>query len=296
MKIKNFYYKFKNCFKIFIIFILLSNITTNVFAFDESLNSNLLILVNDKNLISREYIPQNLYNIGDFMPITKNKVLVREEVYNSLKLMYQDLKECGLELNGVSGYRNYEYQENLFNNEVTTYKNLDYTEEEAKDIAKSMVALPGSSEHQTGLAIDFSTNFFLSEEFGLEEVGLWLKENCKNYGFILRYPEDKTDITNIIHEPWHFRFVGLPHSLYITENNLTLEEYIDLLKSQQHIFKIYNDIRYDIYYTNNSDDEFDRIIDISYTNSGGYIITTEFYIGSLLLRTKEAFIEKGAII
>jgi len=94
--------------------------------------------------------------------------------------------------------------------------------------AAKYVALPGQSEHQTGLAMDVtseSANWGLSNNFGETNEGKWLKDNCYKYGFILRYPEGKEDITGYNYEPWHIRYVGKKVSTYIYTNNITLEEF-----------------------------------------------------------------------
>ena len=87
------------------------------------------------------------------------------------------------------------------------------------------MARPGTSEHQSGLAIDFSTNGSLSSGFAKTRQGIWLGQNAWEYGFILRYPADKTDITKIIYEPWHFRYVGYPFSKILHDRKICLEEF-----------------------------------------------------------------------
>ncbi len=125
-----------------------------------------------------------------------------------------------------SGYRNEALQQELYNDEEYAQGELSNSNSE------QFVAVPGYSEHQTGYAVDFSIygedgSF---SEFDNQGEYSWILENCADYGFILRYPQDKTDITMIGYETWHYRYVGIPHALYIMQNNLCLEEYIDLLK------------------------------------------------------------------
>ena len=124
----------------------------------------------------------------------------------------------------TSAYRSYSKQVTLFNNEINSRG--------SEESAALYVARPGYSEHQTGLALDLDLNVTKSSG-GIYYSGTgvyeWINKNCQNYGFIVRYPEDKTDITGITYEPWHLRYVGVPHAVYITENNLCLEEYIELL-------------------------------------------------------------------
>ena len=99
---------------------------------------------------------------------------------------------------------------------------------EAEELAADEVARPGTSEHQLGLAVDIISNAHpdLDEGWAETEEAVWLKEHCAEYGFILRYPPDKSDITGIVWEPWHFRYVGEEAAVYIMENDLCLEEYL----------------------------------------------------------------------
>ena len=117
---------------------------------------------------------------------------------------------------GNSAYRSYESQKNVYNNRV---KN------QGKESADAYVAKPGFSEHQTGLCIDITNKdrYFVE---GTEEVE-WLKENCSKFGFIIRYPKDKKDVTGIEYEPWHIRYVGKDVAKYISDNGITLEEYLE---------------------------------------------------------------------
>ena len=92
-----------------------------------------------------------------------------------------------------------------------------------------VIAVPGTSEHHTGLALDIVTPTYqvLDDGYATTDAFKWLYENCADYGFILRYPENTTHITGIIYEPWHYRYVGVEVAKYITENNITFEEYIE---------------------------------------------------------------------
>lgn len=111
----------------------------------------------------------------------------------------------------------------MFNDKLISYQNEGYSYEEAYSQTKLTVQEPGYSEHQTGLAIDFSES---GNQIHNDQMWDWLKQNAYKYGFILRYPEDKYDITKITYEPWHYRYVGKEVAKYITQNNLTLEEYV----------------------------------------------------------------------
>jgi D-alanyl-D-alanine carboxypeptidase len=134
-------------------------------------------------------------------------------------------EETGLrDVNVVAGHRTYELQQRLYDDALDS-KGTEYTAQ--------YVALPGCSEHHTGLAVDFSifySNTGDSAEFNGSDGYGWFFENAWAYGFIRRFEEEKSDITHVADEPWHFRYVGVPHAYYMKQNNLCLEEYIDLLR------------------------------------------------------------------
>ena len=123
----------------------------------------------------------------------------------------------------ISGYRSFERQQTLFNNEVA---------EKGEAEAIHWVAKPGTSEHHTGLAIDFGVLYDNGEYYTYEGTGdfAWINENCYKYGFIVRYKSEKKDITGISYEPWHFRYLGIPHATKINELDICLEEYIEYLR------------------------------------------------------------------
>lgn len=174
----------------------------------------------------------------------------------------------------IGGYRTTERQQELYDEDLAD-TGLDVSER---------VALPGHSEHESGYAVDFTTSTTWDYD-GTGEYD-WINKNCWKYGFILRYEEDKTDITNIQYEPWHYRYVGVPHAYYMYENNLCLEEYIDLLKDYTYegkhlIFSDDNGAEYEIYYVPSDDGAETTQIplptsvdyDISGNNVDGFIIT-----------------------
>ena len=186
-------------------------------------DSKLLWLVNHSHPIAVDYRPENLVNVDNY--------LIRPEAGIAFTKMLEDMhkdKLYGLKLQ--SGYRPYNYQKAIFSDKMTTLRQLGYSEAESRELAMKSVALPGASEHQTGLAIDVSVNGQLTVLFGDTEAGIWLKNNSAKYGYIVRYPKEKTAITRIIYEPWHLRYVGVPHAQYMHEYNLCLEEYIHHVK------------------------------------------------------------------
>lgn len=125
-------------------------------------------------------------------------------------------KEAGYDLPLLSGYRSYNYQKQLFQN---------YTNKYGEDKANTFSARAGQSEHQTGLAFDVGS---INDDYGNTEAGLWLKENCAQHGFIIRYLKGKEHITGYKYEPWHIRYVGTEHSIPIMEQGITLEEYLGI--------------------------------------------------------------------
>ena len=141
-------------------------------------------------------------------------------------------KEDGYSLAIVSGYRTMDRSRMLYANKIAEYQNMGYDEATAKVEAAKWVAPPGTSEHHSGLAMDIVSGDYytkysdLVEAFEKEPEAVWLRENCARFGFILRFPKDKTEITGINYEPWHFRFVGEEHARAIMDQGLCLEEYL----------------------------------------------------------------------
>ena len=150
-----------------------------------------------------------------------------ERVIEDLVMMLRDARNAGMNIWIVSPYRSGEKQENLFNYDLSKYIDSGMNYFDAYQLAAEAVTLPGTSEHQIGLAFDIVNNEYahLGEGFGETPEGIWLAENCYKYGFILRYPADKEYITTIEYEPWHFRYVGREAAAYMTLKGLTLEEF-----------------------------------------------------------------------
>lgn len=188
---------------------------TNSYIADTS--DGYLMLTNKTLALSHNYEPENVRLVS----VSSNKrITLENKTATATEAMFQKAKEDGIDLMLISGYRNFEYQNILFNNKVN---DVGFAE------ANTVIALPGESEHQTGYVIDIScssigyellTNFEDTKEFK------WLSENASDFGFILRYPSSKENITNYTYEPWHYRYIGDPEiAKFITQNNLTLEEY-----------------------------------------------------------------------
>ncbi len=167
------------------------------------------------------------------------------EPLNALMEAFYEAKGVD-DVNVVSGYRTYDEQQGLHAASV---------EENGEAHTAMFVAQPGFSEHHTGLAIDLSvyhSDTGTSEGFDGGGPYGWITDNCWRYGFILRYPESKSSVTNVGDEPWHFRYVGIPHACYIKEHDLCLEEYIDLLYQYpydgEHLSVECLGKRYEVYY------------------------------------------------
>ena len=178
-----------------------------------------LVIVNKNNPI-----PIN-YEV-DLITIERG-YLIDERIYHDLRNMLEDARAEGLEPWICSAYRTAEKQTALFNKEVEIYINNGYTIDESEEMASKWVAKQGTSEHQTGLAVDIVANSYqiLDENQEMTAEQQWLLKNCHKYGFILRYPADKADLTGVGYEPWHYRYVGEEAAAEIMEKGLCLEEY-----------------------------------------------------------------------
>ncbi len=179
-----------------------------------------LILVNDWNPIDADYE-------SDVTMAQVGSQKVDSRILEDLNAMLVAGKEYGI---GVqSGYRPYEHQSSLYWRKVNEYKVLGYDNTAAQQAAGKVVKRPGYSEHNCGLAVDLggSGNFKLEADFAETPAYKWLIENCADYGFILRFPEGKEDITGVVYEAWHFRYVGKDAAEYIMKNALCLEEYLE---------------------------------------------------------------------
>ncbi|WP_018665172.1 M15 family metallopeptidase [Heyndrickxia acidiproducens] len=190
--------------------------------------SNILALVN-KTYILGDYVPKDLvrpnvqFSFGD-QDIEKS--YLRKPAAQALEEMFAAAKQDGIDLFMASGYRSYSRQKNVFDAE---------SQKVGEEQAEQAVAIPGQSEHQTGLAADITShaeNFLLTQKMGEDKEGIWLAKNAHQYGFILRYPKNKERITKYEYEPWHFRYVGKKAAAVIYKHGWTLEEYF------QHVKKI----------------------------------------------------------
>lgn len=174
-------------------------------------DSWMLILVNRWNPLPEGYTVQLVDVPGG--------VQVDERIYQPLMEMLDAATEAGVGPIVVSGYRTQEKQQSLYDEKINEFLGEGYSREQAIAQAQQWVSVPGTSEHQTGLAVDINGMIW--------DVYPWLAENSYKYGFILRYPEDKTEITGTQHERWHFRYVGLEAAAEMYDRGLCLEEYLN---------------------------------------------------------------------
>ncbi|MDO5298738.1 MAG: M15 family metallopeptidase [Clostridia bacterium] len=180
-----------------------------------------LILVNKVNRAPA--VPMTLVkpDVTPTRPELSENIYMRPEAAAALENLFAGAAEEGVTLYATSGYRSYSTQKAIFERKL---------EKMSEKSANASVAKPGYSEHQTGLAMDVegetTKGTGLTSAFGDSPEGIWLAENCWDYGFIIRYPEGKTNITGYIYEPWHIRYVGIEAAKEIQEMDVTFEEYI----------------------------------------------------------------------
>ncbi len=148
---------------------------------------------------------------------------VDSRIYPSLQQMFNDMQEQGIYPTVASGYRTAKRQRELMSEKEDSFLLQGYSRSDAKKEARKWVAEAGYSEHQTGLAVDINADGVNSTG---EQVYAWLADNAWEYGFILRYPADKTAQTHINYEPWHYRYIGKDAAAEIYEQGVCLEEYI----------------------------------------------------------------------
>ncbi len=188
------------------------------------------LLVNRDNYIPDGYKTLALVNLRDYCPssvvtIKGSEIQGEKVAVDALLTMLRAAKEAGHSGWQVNaGYRSVQYQQSLFDDRVYALRQEGYSGSQARAKVRETVADPGASEHHTGLAFDIAITGEAS--FASTKQSVWLAQHCWEYGFILRYPLDKVEITGISYEPWHIRYVGTAHSLIMRDENLCLEEYI----------------------------------------------------------------------
>lgn len=177
---------------------------------------HLLVLVNKNNRLDSTYIPKDLEKIS--IHYANEDKYMRKVAKEAFEKMSEDAKKEGYRIVAVSTFRSYEYQKNLYEG---------YVKEKGVEYADLCSARKGHSEHQTGLAVDVEGENEDYDFFEDSKAYLWMKDHAHLYGFILRYPQNKTSITGFKFEPWHYRYVGKEIATKIYEKKITLEEYIE---------------------------------------------------------------------
>lgn len=184
---------------------------------------DILALVNKHHALPDDYLPDDLVVPDVRFPFTEDlpKKQLRKVASDALEELFTAGDKAGVDLFAQSGYRSYDRQDAIFAANV---------EKDGEEAANNYSARPGESEHQTGLTMDITSaeiNNQLSIEFADTKEGKWVKEHAAEYGFIIRYPEEKEDITEYQYEPWHLRYVGVKAAKEITKKGLSLEEYLE---------------------------------------------------------------------
>ena len=232
---------------------------------NEQIYQGNLLLVNNHYPVHQEYIKSDIVNLFNHKELTKgyglfnNNIKLSEDIAHKFSEMIAAAKKDWISHFLItSGYRDFDEQSRLYNKMSPDY------------------ALPaGHSEHNLGLSLDVGSTQMKMDK---APEGKWLEKNAWKYGFILRYPKDKTNITGIQYEPWHIRYVGLPHSAIMQEENLTLEEYLDYLKKEKNISASVNGKKYTVSYYPVSQSitinvPVNHYYEISGNNMGGVIVT-----------------------
>lgn len=189
-----------------------------------------LMIANYKNSLSADYVPENLIKIPSrYVAENYGALYATQETLDAYIKLYNDMYSAVQgNMHIISAYRSYSKQTELYNKAVQGYISAGYNSTDARAKALDTTQTPGNSEHQLGTTIDVSNNNTTNHNYHNTPAGAWLAANAHKYGFIIRYPADKEDITRIDYEPWHIRYVGVYHATYMYVNNLCLEEYIEL--------------------------------------------------------------------
>ena len=193
----------------------------------EYINTSDLLLVNKQIKLAPNYVPENLTDIT-YTRTDRKKERMVDYAEKALCAFLEEAYSYGYtDVTVTSGYRSYGTQDWLFNYYVENEMKSGKNREQAEIAAASYSARPGTSEHQSGLCVDMHNLPAADQAFGKTEAGRWMAANAHRFGFILRFPQGKEEITGYSYEPWHFRFVGLQHAEKIYKENLCLEEYMD---------------------------------------------------------------------
>ena len=200
----------------------------------DTLAGDIPLLVNKWTPLPSVFEPANLITVkdraGSLMTYERDSIQAVDEAVDALIAMLRDAEAEGISPWKLrEAYRTVADQQRIFNNRVQSYENAGNTHAQALSITRREVADPGASEHHTGLAFDLNVP---GETFADTAQYIWLKQHCWDYGFIMRYTDEKDDITGITGEEWHVRYVGVKHALAMRDMDYCLEEYVEYLKQQ----------------------------------------------------------------
>ncbi len=202
-----------------------------------------LELVNKENPVDSDYKPDDLIDVDGEYTTNGKDISLQKDAAAAAEALIKEMRACGIKnVSITSGYRSYQRQKTLFEGYLVEekLKHPTWSDNKVKEYVLSYSAEPGKSEHHTGLCVDLITNEMLDlvnygsetdysdtdKGFAETEAYEWLCENAHKFGFILRYPEDKTDVTGYAYESWHYRFVGVAAATEMHEKGITLEEYL----------------------------------------------------------------------
>jgi len=211
------------------------NFIKDLSAYEKYMNpegDEYLTLVNYENFLAEDYVPNDLIDVVNTRA-DRSKARMREYAAKALEALYIEMYANGYnDVTVTSAYRSYQDQKNIHNSYIAREleEHPGWTWDQAKAEVLTYSAEPGTSEHQSGLCIDMHNLASADKSFARQEAYEWLKNNAHKFGFILRFPEGKTEITKIDFEPWHYRYVGRYHATKIYESGMCLEEYVASLK------------------------------------------------------------------
>lgn len=189
-----------------------------------------LFLVNPTHTLAADYVPPDLTDCGITRKDGRATQKLRLYAAKALEAFMKEGRLNGVkDVTATSAYRSYSYQDELFNRYCDQHQYKFKTREECEAYVLTFSTKPGTSEHQSGLCLDMHNIPSAEQSFAKKPEAKWLADNCYRFGFILRYAEDKEDITKIIYEPWHFRYVGRRFATEMHEKNMCLEEYLKYL-------------------------------------------------------------------
>ena len=201
-----------------------------VLLFSFNISASDILLVNSENPLPKNFVPCELIDIKSTRPDGRAAQRITKEAAVALEALI-----CAMEkyfgtdtppITVTSGYRSYDMQKYLFESSANDYEKMGYSREKAENFAARYTARPGESEHQSGLCVDMHDRATATTDFENSPYYVWLCENAQHFGYILRYPKGKEDITKIAFEPWHWRYVGKENAEKIKQSGLCLEEYL----------------------------------------------------------------------